>query len=252
MPNNPKNILPYSESILLLEDGFCFCSPGVKSFFPFSDFGSKSIDSVTQFIEQQSPLPTSIALVTLDAPAVFVPAIMYNDTDQDLYWTSFAQPPQNTQLETHTTSNGLIKIVFPKPSLGIETLEKKGITIRYSPAMALLFDHIIAHSQSDFSKQMYIHLYQGHFHLFVTQGTRVLLANRFPHQNEEDFMYYLFYVAEQLQVAEHSSKIYFLGKYSQYQAYYEGVEKFQNEIHFLENSHLSPLGASDPIPYWHA
>jgi hypothetical protein len=95
-------------------------------------------------------------------------------------------------------------------------------------------------------------LFAGFFDLFITQGTRIIMANRFPHLNEEDFMYYLFYTAEQLQLSENSVKIYFLGEFDSFASYYEGVKNFQNDLHFMETS-VSHLPISqDPVPFWNA
>ena len=251
-PNNP-NITTrlHSSSILLLENGFCFCTPGHKTFYPFSDFGNKPSASLEAFIKQQHNL-SSLTLLLLDYPSLWIPSMLFQHKNLNKYWESFAKIPAQCELRVDTSSNGLLKVVYPYPNKIITILKTSTDSLSVVPAYNPLYDRILEQSKNDFTKQIYIHLMRGQFDVFITQGTRIILANRYPHQNEEDFMYYLFYVSEQLQLTAHNSKLFFLGQFDQYQTYYEGVRNFQSELQFLDTDRKSPMGIQDPTPYWYA
>lgn len=248
MPNNPNNILHNSQSILLLEDGFCFCTQTEKSYFPYTDFGLTVEDSISSFMRQKS-VNEKTQLILLDTPTIIVPSLNFDEALLTAYWKPYAgEVKKSKKLASHTSTNSLVKFVYSYP----KSLVDKHSNLIPIPSFSLLYDRIIENSQSNFNKQIYIHLFQSHFDLFVTQGTRILLANRFPHKNEEDFMYYLFYASEQLQLSENSCPIFFLGDYVQYKHYYEGVKNFQSQIEFLDSSSKSTVGNTDPAPYWNA
>ena len=247
MPSNLDNPILTKQSILLLEDGFCFCSPEEKAFYSFSDFGVSPEDSLQEFVHQKA-IADNCQLVLLNFPSILVPSLNFDDKLASNYWKPYALLAPNSELKSTISTNGLVKFIYPQTI----ALSQKLPSISAIPAYALLYDWIIEYSQKDFNKQIYVHLCNGFFDVFVTQGTRFIMANRFPHQNEEDFMYYLFYAAEQLQLYENSAKIYFLGEFDSFTRYYEGVKNFQNDLHFLESSysHL-PIG-QDPVPFWNA
>lgn len=231
-----------------MEDGFCFCTQTEKSYFPYADFGATEEDSISSFIRQKS-LDEKTQLILLDSASILVPTLSFDQALLADYWKPFAgQVKDSKKLKSHTSSNSLVKFVYSYP----KQLVDKHPNLIPLPSYSLLYDRIIENSQANFNKQIYIHLFQSHFDLFVTQGTRILLANRFPHNNEEDFMYYLFYAAEQLQLTENSSTIFFLGDYIQYKRYYEGVKNFQSQVEFLDSTSNSNMGIADPAPYWNA
>jgi len=234
-----------------MEDAFCFCTPGQKAYYPFTDFGREPSDSLKNFINQQNQ-PFRPTLYILDCPSMLVPALLFETKKINAYWEPYGKIPETHEPRVFTSSNGLVKMIYPYPTKLSESLTK--ITDKFSiiPGYAYLYDRIAEHAKNDFSKQIYVHLMKGCFDLFVMQGTRIILANRYPQKNEEDFMYYLFYVSEQLQLSSQNSKLNFLGQFNHYHAYYESVRNFQEELHFLDTDRNSPMGNLDPTPYWYA
>ena len=231
-----------------MEDGFCFCTQTEKSYFPYVDFGATEEDSISSFVRQNS-IDEKTQLILLDSASILVPTLSFDEALLADYWKPFAgKVKESKMLKSHTSSNSLVKFVYSYP----KQLVGKHPNLIPLPSSSLLYDRIIDNSQANFNKQIYIHLFQSYFDLFVTQGTRILLANRFPHKNEEDFMYFLFYVAEQLQLNENSSTIFFLGDYIQYKRYYEGVKNFQSQVEILDSTSKSNMGIADPAPYWNA
>ena len=63
MPSNLNNPILTKQSILLLEDGFCFCSPEEKAFYPFSDFGVTPEDGIAEFLHQKSIVDDSYLFI---------------------------------------------------------------------------------------------------------------------------------------------------------------------------------------------
>lgn len=246
MPNNPNRPFLSKESILLLGDGFCFCAPGQKKYYPFSDFTGNLEENLASFVQQKS-LSDQVQWIVMNVPTAVIPSLNYEEELQNSYWESFSVKTTDP-LKSHISSNGLIRFVYPYPKKLADILTNPIVI----PSFALLYDRIMEQPQSNFNTQIYVHLYTHHFDLFITQGTRLLMSNSYSQQNEEDFMYYLFYAAEQLKISENNSTLYFLGKFEQYTSYYEGTRNFQKDIQFIDAHQGNELDVNDPVPFWNA
>ena len=81
------------------------------------------------------------------------------------------------------------------------------------------------------------------------QGGQLLLQNCFPQNNMDDFLYYLFYVTEQFYLKPAQFNLHFLGKFTQYEDYYNGVKDFHDSIDFFE-PHYSLIDHQHPVPFF--
>lgn len=70
--------------------------------------------------------------------------------------------------------------------------------IKKLPHTAQLLESLFLYAKEE--KELHVHLQQGHFDLMYLKGGELQILNSFPFHNEEDFMYYLLFVMEQLQI----------------------------------------------------
>ena len=106
---------------------------------------------------------------------------------------------------------------------------------------------------SDFSfgaakKNLFLNLRKNHFDLLLFQGGQLLIQNTFPHKNADDFLYYLFYITEQFFLKPEQFNLLFLGRYSNFNEYYQGVEEFHPSIDYLAPQYPS-IDALHPAPF---
>jgi hypothetical protein len=83
-------------------------------------------------------------------------------------------------------------------------------------------------------KQLFVHLREGAFELFLFQGAQLLFFNSFEQQHVDEFLYYLFYITEQFYLKPEGFKLAFLGAYDHYNEYYEGVQEYHSDVIFLD------------------
>jgi len=113
----------------------------------------------------------------------------------------------------------------------------------------LLYNLVQSHSKTQTSKQLFVHLQKGAFDLFLFDGAKLLFNNRFAQNNVDTFLYFLFYVVETLKLDQDAFDLYFLGKYDSYNAYYDGVSNFHNNLQYLfveEQKNTTPA----PAPFF--
>ena len=83
-------------------------------------------------------------------------------------------------------------------------------------------------------KQLFVHLREGAFELFLFQGAQLLFFNSFEQHHVDEFLYYLFYITEQFYLKPEGFKLAFLGAYDHYKQYYEGVQEYHSDVIFLD------------------
>ena len=68
----------------------------------------------------------------------------------------------------------------------------------YKHANSILVNKLLIASKNKDEKKMFIHINSGHFEIIVIQNQKLLHFNSFDYSTPEDFIYYILFTAEQL------------------------------------------------------
>ncbi|WP_423819458.1 DUF3822 family protein [Salinimicrobium sp. TIG7-5_MAKvit] len=93
--------------------------------------------------------------------------------------------------------------------------------------------------QNRFQKEgtrVYLNCFPGGYDLLVYQQGKLILANSFNCNSREDFIYYLLFCAEQLDLDPSSFELILLGRIREKSDYYEITYTYVKEIKFLQSS----------------
>ncbi|MCX2839292.1 DUF3822 family protein [Salinimicrobium sp. MT39] len=93
--------------------------------------------------------------------------------------------------------------------------------------------------QNRFQKEgtrVYLNCFPGGYDLLVYQQGKLILANSFNCNSREDFIYYLLFCAEQLDLDPSSFELILLGRIREKSDYYEIAYTYVKEIKFLQSS----------------
>ncbi|WZL89499.1 DUF3822 family protein [Salinimicrobium sp. 3283s] len=93
--------------------------------------------------------------------------------------------------------------------------------------------------QNRFQKEgtrVYLNCFPGGYDLLVYQQGKLILANSFNCNSPEDFIYYLLFCAEQLDLDPSSFELILLGRIREKSDYYEIAYTYVKEIKFLQSS----------------
>ncbi|MGG8495249.1 DUF3822 family protein [Tenacibaculum sp. TC6] len=83
---------------------------------------------------------------------------------------------------------------------------------------------------------MYVHVGISQLDIIVIQKKELILYNSFVYQTKEDFIYYILFVAEQLQMNPEEFPLVFLGKIDKESDLYTITYKYIRTINFIESS----------------
>jgi len=247
MPATKSQFIP-QKSIQVFLDGFCFYTPQQCEFITFKNFPTDTQGFLEQtFKKYFGDQPPSI--IHFEHPALFVPQALFENSKKEDYYTHYNTLAEAFELNVLDTEDKTLKVVAPIASKWKSFFKKMHANIDIINYQNLLYNLVQSHSKTQTSKQLFVHLQKGAFDLFLFDGAKLLFNNRFAQNNVDTFLYFLFYVVETLKLDQDAFDLYFLGKYDSYNAYYDGVSNFHNNLQYLfveEQKNTTPA----PAPFF--
>jgi hypothetical protein len=108
----------------------------------------------------------------------------------------------------------------------------------YRHANSILVSKLLDASKNNDNKKMIVHFNPGHFEIIVIQNQKLLLFNSFEYKTHEDFIYYLLFTAEQLNMNPESFQLELLGTISEEDDFYKIAFKYIRNVSFLDVADL--------------
>jgi hypothetical protein len=84
-------------------------------------------------------------------------------------------------------------------------------------------------------KKMYINVSKNSFDIVVLENKKIIFSNSFLYHKKEDFIYYILFTAEQIQLNTAIFKLYFMGEIEVESDIYKIAHKYIKNIFFLES-----------------
>ena len=108
----------------------------------------------------------------------------------------------------------------------------------YKHANSILVTKLLDASKNNDHKKMIVNINPGHFEIVVIQNQKLLLFNSFDYQTPEDFLYYILFTAEQLNMNPENFKLELLGTIAEDDAFYQLAYKYIRNLSFFDISIL--------------
>ncbi|WP_035678298.1 DUF3822 family protein [Flavobacterium limnosediminis] len=109
----------------------------------------------------------------------------------------------------------------------------------YKNVNTVLVSRLLDLSKNKEEKQVYVHLQETHFEIVITHNLKLLLYNSFEYKTPEDFVYYLLFTLEQLQLNPETVSVFLLGKISEDNPCFEIAYRYIRNISLLDVSALA-------------
>lgn len=98
----------------------------------------------------------------------------------------------------------------------------------------VFIEKILSEERNDNSLKMFMKLYKNQMDVLVTSGKQIQLFNSFTHSTPEDFIYYILFIAEQLQLNPETFQLQLSGCISKDDSFYDIAYKYIRNVS-LEN-----------------
>ncbi|WP_284653822.1 DUF3822 family protein [Flavobacterium terrisoli] len=109
-------------------------------------------------------------------------------------------------------------------------------TFDYKHANSILVQKLLEVSRNNEERKMFVHVSDTHFEIVVLQNQKLQLFNTFDYKTPEDFIYYILFAAEQLQLNPESFKMELLGKITEGDALYNIAYKYVRNVSLFDVS----------------
>ena len=109
-------------------------------------------------------------------------------------------------------------------------------TFEYCNANSILVKKMLEQTSNQTEKEVYIHVQKEHFEIIVLKNKELLLFNSFDYQTTEDFIYYVLFTFEQLQLNPETVPLFVLGLENENGALFQMAYKYIRHCSLLDVS----------------
>jgi hypothetical protein len=106
----------------------------------------------------------------------------------------------------------------------------------YKHFSSILLERLLILSKNKEETQVFVHFSADKFEIIVLKNQQLLLFNSFDYTTKEDFIYYLLFTAEQLQLNPEYFNLYLLGAISEESELFEIAYKYVRNVQLLDVS----------------
>lgn len=243
-----KKITSNDLSILVFKDRIAFCTLEQTLYF---DLEKKNInsESLGTWINYHNIKKKNNKCVLFESNGVIVPKALFDEGDKNIYLSLTDDDLKNKKIETKVIESSNQVFIYPQSrnwNLLFQDLVNDIETTHFAAQLISVLSKL---SNDNLKKSVFIHLRKDFFDLFIYQGRQLLLFNSFPHQDEEEFLYYLFFVMEQFYLKANKFEAIFLGKFRVYQKYYNVFKEFHSQTNFTYPENLE-IDSNHPAPFF--
>lgn len=134
------------------------------------------------------------------------------------------------------SNNDMVNVYIPYVNINNLFFEKYG-AFTYRHFATVLIENIFQLSTNTEDAVVYVHVQKEQFEIIVIQNKKLIFYNSFEYSSSEDFIYYLLFTTEQLELNTNTLQLYFLGDISKEDVLYTVAYTYIRNIDFLEKNH---------------
>jgi hypothetical protein len=124
-------------------------------------------------------------------------------------------------------------VYIPFVNLNNFLIDRYGV-FNYSALSSVLVARLLERTKNQDERQMFAHVSPGRFELVVIQNQKLLLYNSFEIGTPEDFIYYLLFTAEQLNLNPENFNLFLLGDVTQESDIFKIAWKYVRNVSLLD------------------
>ena len=254
MHTSSTNILDkkYSRLILqisLSEISFCIVDTLTDKIETFGDYPlSQSTNlmeienSIIDFIKNTPILQFDFDNVTVlynNNLNTFVPQVLFDEDYLGSYLQYNVKVFENDFIAYDEITNYEMNNVYiPYANINNALIDIYG-NFDYKHSFSILVKKLLDLNKNNDEPQVYIHCQNGNFQLIALKNQRLVLFNTFEYKTKEDFIYYLLFTVEQLQLNPETLQLKLLGNISKESEIYKIAYKYiRNVSLFFEHNDL--------------
>lgn len=198
---------------------------------------------IIQFIKENQDLQQSfddVLVLYNNNLNTFVPQVLFDEN----YLSSYLQYNVKVfesdfivfdEISTYEMNN----VYIPYVNINNALIDIYG-NFNYKHASSVLVKKLLDNSKNIEETQMFVNCEPFHFQIIVVRNQKLLFFNSFDYKTKEDFIYYILFTAEQLQLNPEYFQLKLMGDISETSDLYQMVYKYIRNVSLVtnENSHF--------------
>jgi hypothetical protein len=134
------------------------------------------------------------------------------------------------------------KNVFALPISLKSKLDYIHSNVKYNHFSSGLIESLLTQTKNQNKKQLFVHVQGSHFETIVIDEKNLIFYNSFNHHTAEDFMYYLLFVCEQLELNPETIEMVLLGELDRNSNLFSLIAKYIRNVKFGERKEVANYG----------
>ncbi|NNK60528.1 MAG: DUF3822 family protein [Flavobacteriaceae bacterium] len=195
------------------------------------------LERLDMIINEDSELSKSIQSVKViyaNELSVLVPNSLFNEEHLADYLKFNTRILQTDFLAFDAIpSNDSMCVYVPYVNINNYLYEKFG-AFNYMHASSILIETILNLEKNAEEQKMYVHVGIKYFEIVVVDNNSLILYNTFEFKTKEDFIYYILFTAEQLQLNPETIQLALLGHISEADELFEIAFKYIRHVQLIE------------------
>lgn len=183
--------------------------------------------------------------------STFVPKPLFSDKNLADYLKYNNKILANDYMTFDVVSNSdMVNVYIPYVNINNLFFEKYG-AFTYRHFATILLENVFQASNTSDEPSVYVHVQKEQFEIIVIQNKKLLLYNSFEYSTSEDFIYYLLFTIEQLELNTNTLQLYFLGDISIEDDLYTITYTYIRHVSFFEKNYTFNFAADVEKPASH-
>ncbi|RZJ63079.1 MAG: DUF3822 family protein [Flavobacterium sp.] len=176
----------------------------------------------------------------------FVPAALFDENFPGSY-LQYNTKVFETDVFAHDAigSYDIFNVYVPLMNVNNFLIDQFG-TFEYRNTNSVLVTKLLDVSKNRDGKQVFVHVQDTHFEIVVIQNQKLLLFNSFEYTTPEDFLYYLLFTMEQLQLNPETTAVQLLGNIDESHPCYAIAYRYIREISLYDTAALQEKYTKTP------
>src|SRR5690606_8961899 len=160
-----------------------------------------------------------------------VPKPLFNESNLSDYLKYNVKILENDYLSFDVIpQHEIYNVYVPFTNVNNYLFEKFG-DFEYKHASSILIETLVNQAKKGDKPTMYAYISKSHFEIIVTEQKQLLLYNTFNYHQKEDFIYYLLFTIEQLNLNPEKVAVYLLGQVDEQSELYKIAYQYIQNIH---------------------
>lgn len=260
-PSKPKETTNIKLSIQVSLNGLSFCAlvPEEQKIVFFKEIiFSKKLNPI-EVLHQVEKLYEEESFLQKEKPEVtvlfsselysLVPEKFFDEENASDYLKFNTKILQTDYVaQDKIAEEGIVNVYIPYANINNFFFEQYG-EFEYRHCISLLAERFLEQNKDQKEgTRVYLNCYTRGYDLLVIKKGKLLLANSFSCNTKEDFIYYLLFTLEQLELDPMELELILLGKITADSDYYEMAYRYIKNVRFFKSSFGFIFVANEDLP----